>query len=391
MGPSIGAFAQQQNAGRMPALHCLLLAARSPQAYTLRPRRPSPAAASHSRFCTRRTSSSSRRFLMSRRHLGSLLILATLLMLTFGCGRHDSDEKYVLVSDNVQLPYWQEAKAGFMHGSDQLRVQAKFVGPDTYDPKAELKAFQDAVAQKPSGILISVADPAVLTFDIDKAIASGIPVITIDADAPVSKRLLFVGTNNYQAGLLGGKRLAEELKDKGNVVFFPMPSQANLAERLRGYREALSRFPDIHVVRVVNIAGDPRVAFDTTDQILGNDGSKTNAFVCLEAQGANEVAAVLNNRHVTDKVVMAFDTDAATLDWIDKGMIAATIAQKPYTMSLVGLHVLDDLDHNKLPRLDADWANDPFAPIPAFVDTGTALIDKKNLQTFRDAAKKAGK
>ena len=45
----------------------------------------------------------------------------------------------------------------------------------------------------------------------------------------------------------------------------------------------------------------------------------------------------------------------------------------------------------KLSRLDADWANDPFAPIPAFVDTGTALIDKKNLQTFRDAAKKAGK
>ena len=104
-----------------------------------------------------------------------------------------------------------------------------------------------------------------------------------------------------------------------------------------------------------------------------------------------EVATVLNNRNVKDKVVMAMDTDTDTLDWIDKGMIAATIAQKPYTMSLVGLHILDDLYHNKLSRLDADWANDPFAPIPAFVDTGTALIDKKNLQTFRDAAKKAGK
>lgn len=328
---------------------------------------------------------------MSLRHFGSLLILATLLIVTFGCGRHDSDEKYVLVTNNVQLPYWQEAKAGLMHGSDQLRVQAKFVGPDSYDPKAELKAFQDAVAQKPSGILISVADPAVLTFDIDKAIASGIPVITIDADAPVSKRLLFVGTNNFQAGLLGGKRLAEELKDKGNVVFFTMPGQANLAERLRGYREALGRFPDIHVVRVVDIAGDPRVAFDTTDQIIGKERDKVNAFVCLEAQAGREVATVLNNRNVKDKVVMAMDTDNDTLDWIDKGMIAATIAQKPYTMSLVGLHILDDLYHNKLQRLDADWANDPFAPIPAFVDTGTALIDKKNLQTFRDAAKKAGK
>jgi len=328
---------------------------------------------------------------MSGRHrFSTLLILATTLSM-FGCGRHDSDEKYFLVADNVQLPYWQEAKSGFTTAGDQLRVKAKMVGPDTYDTKAELKAFQDAVAQKPAGILISVADPAVLTFDINKAISAGIPVVTFDSDAPVSKRLFFVGTNNYQAGLVGGKRLAEELKDKGNVVFFTMPEQANLAERLRGYREALARFPEIHVVRVVDIAGDPRVAFDTTDQILGKERDKVNAFVCLEAQAGREVATVLNNRNVKDKVVMAMDTDADTLDWIEKGMIVATIAQKPYTMSMVGLHMLDDLYHNKIPRLDADWSKDTFAPIPAFVDTGTALIDKNNVQSFRDAAKKAGK
>jgi ribose transport system substrate-binding protein len=283
------------------------------------------------------------------------------------------------------LPYWQEAKAGFMQASEELRVQAKVVGPDTYDPKAELAAFDDAVKKKPAGILISVTDPAVLMYGINNAIAAGIPVITMDADAPVSKRLFFVGTNNYQAGLLGGKRLAEELKDKGNVVFFTIPEQSNLAERLRGYREALGRFPDIHVVRVVDIAGDPRVAFDTTSQILGKDADKVNAFVCLEAQGGREVATVLNNRNVKDKIVMAMDTDADTLDWIDKGVIVATIAQKPYTMSLVGLHMLDDLYHNKLPKLDSDWSKDSFAPIPAFVDTGTALIDKTNLKAFREA------
>ena len=88
------------------------------------------------------------------------------------------------------------------------------------------------------------------------------------------------------------------------------------------------------------------------------------------------------------------DSDADTLDWIDKGVIAATIAQKPYTMSLVGLHMLDDLYHNKIAKLDNDWSKDSFAPIPAFVDTGTAVIDKNNLKAFRDAkeaATKAGK
>jgi len=326
-----------------------------------------------------------------RRHISFLLILSTFLITTSGCGRHDSDEKYFLVTANVQLPYWQEAKAGFMQAADQLKVQAKVVGPDSYDPKAELAAFDDAVKKKPAGVLISVTDPAVLMYSINNAVAAGIPVITIDADAPVSKRLFFVGTNNYQAGLLGGKRLAEELKDKGNVVFFTMPSQANLVERLRGYREALGRFPDIHVVRVVDIAGDPRVAFDTATEILGNEADKVNAFVCLEAQAGREVATVLNNRNVKDKVVIAMDSDADTLDWIDKGVIAATIAQKPYTMSLVGLHMLDDLYHNKLPKLDSDWSKDSFAPVPAFVDTGTALIDKNNIKVFREAKEAATK
>lgn len=325
------------------------------------------------------------------RHISFLLILSTLLIMTSGCGRHDSDEKYFLVTANVQLPYWQEAKAGFMQAADQLKVQAKVVGPDSYDPKAELAAFDDAVKKKPAGILISVTDPAVLMYSINNAVAAGIPVITIDADAPVSKRLFFVGTNNYQAGLLGGKRLAEELKDKGNIVFFTMPSQANLVERLRGYREAIGRFPDIHVVRVVDIAGDPRVAFDTATEILGKEADKVNAFVCLEAQAGREVATVLNNRNVKDKVVIAMDSDADTLDWIDKGVIAATIAQKPYTMSLVGLHMLDDLYHNKLPKLDDDWSKDSFAPVPAFVDTGTAVIDKNNIKAFREAKEAATK
>ena len=74
---------------------------------------------------------------------------------------------------------------------------------------------------------------------IDRAIAAGIPVITVDSDAPGSKRLFFIGTNNHQAGFTGGKRLAQELKSKGNVVVFTMPEQANLAERLQGYRDAL--------------------------------------------------------------------------------------------------------------------------------------------------------
>jgi ribose transport system substrate-binding protein len=313
----------------------------------------------------------------------ALFVILFFVVPLLNCGsQHSADELYVLVSANIQVPYWKAAGAGLSQSATQLKVRYEFVGPDEYNPQAEKDAFDNALAKKPTGILVSAADAKLLTASIDKAIAAGIPVITIDSDAPDSKRLFFIGTNNYQAGLTGGERLAAELKGKGNVVVFTMPAQANMAERLRGYREALDSHPQIKIVRVVDIAGDPRIVFDTTTAILGKERDKIDAFVCLEAQGGKEVATVLNSNKVTGKVVIAMDTDPDTLEWISKGAIAATISQKPYTMSYFGLRVLDELYHNKLPSLSGDFSKDSFAPVPAFVDTGSALVDKSNVGAF---------
>src|SRR5215471_8597772 len=165
-----------------------------------------------------------------------------------GCGAtHDADEKYILVADNLQIPYWQTAAAGFSQSANQMKVHNDVLGPDNFDTKAEQQALETAIQQHPSGILLSAADPTLLKDDIDKAIAAGIPVITVDSDAPGSKRLFFIGTNNYQAGVTGGQRLAAELKGKGNVVVFTIPEQTNLAERLRGYRDVLESHPQIKI------------------------------------------------------------------------------------------------------------------------------------------------
>ena len=317
-----------------------------------------------------------------------LCSLTALLLLLLSCGgAHDSDEYYVFVSANLQVPYWKTAGTGFSNAAGQFKVRSDYMGPQNYDPKAERDAIDQAVQKKASGILLGVTDPAILKDSIDKAIVAGVPVITVDSDAPSSKRLFFIGTNNYQAGFTGGQRLAQELKGKGNVVVFTMPDQSNLQERLRGYKDALARTPDIKVTRVVDIQGDPRIAFDTTTQIIGKERDKVQAFVCLEAQSGKEVAGVLNSYHLTGKTVMAFDTDPETLDWIQKGLIAATIGQKPYTMAFVGMQMLDNLYHHKPSSLTTDWSKDSYAPIPAFVDTGSDLIDKSNVDSFIQAGK----
>ena len=72
---------------------------------------------------------------------------------------------------------------------------------------------------------------------------------------------------------------------------------------------------------------------------------------------------VLNQNHVKDKVVVAMDADSDTLDWIRKGLIAATVAQKPYTMAYYGLQALDDVHHGKLASLEANWRQDTRSPL----------------------------
>jgi ribose transport system substrate-binding protein len=323
------------------------------------------------------------------RYLVSFLSLASVVVLASCGSAHDSGEHYFLVAANLQVPYWEAAGAGFIKAGDQLKVRTDVVGPKTYDPKAEQVAFDDAVRQQPAGIVVDVTDVTLLKDSIDKAIAAGIPVITLDSDAPESKRLFFIGTNNYQVGLAGGRRLANELHGQGNVLVFTMPGQPNLQDRLRGYKDALSG-TGVKILREVDIKGDPRVSFDTTEASLNKQSKeKVDAYICLEAQSGKEVANVLNTYKIKGKVVMAMDTDPETLDWIQKDVIAATIAQKPYTMAFVGLQMLDTLHHHKPPTMEADWPKDSFAPIPSFVDTGSALIDKANVSSFLQAKQSA--
>src|SRR5450756_1063908 len=194
----------------------------------------------------------------------AVLALSPSLLFVTSCGRHAQSEVYYLVSANLALPYWKTAVAGFNQAAARFKVTAKVAGPDNYDPQAELQELNHAIAAKPAGILISVADEELLKPGIEAAIAAGIPIITMDSDAPSSHRLFFIGTDNLTAGHLGGQRVVEKLGGRGNVVFFSMPGQPNLDDRLKGYKDIFATHPDIKILDVVNIKGDARNAFDNT-------------------------------------------------------------------------------------------------------------------------------
>ncbi len=305
------------------------------------------------------------------------------LVLT-GCQYRSRGDKYVLIASNLKLPYWQAVQDGFKDASDEYKVMATVAGPDGYDPDAEVQAFNDAVKSRPRGILVSAGDADKLGPAIRAAVQDNIPVITVDSDAPFSSRLYFIGTNNLEAGRLGGQRLVAKLGGKGNVVVFSIPGQPNIEERMKGYKDALAESPGIKIVSVVATNGDSNNAFDATQQALQKTGAdKVDAFVCLESASGNAVGEVLKRGNIKDRLVIAMDVSPETLGFIADGTIDSTISQKPYTMGYYGLKALDEASRSKPKEFRPSYAVDAKSPYPAFIDTGSTLITKDNLELFQ--------
>src|ERR1700747_1543752 len=295
---------------------------------------------------------------------------------------HDQNERYVFVASNVNIPYWQEAQAGLMDAGQQMGVKAELTGPEKFDPPEQLRDFQRVVESKPAGILVSVTRPELLADAINNAIAQGIPVVAVDSDAPSSKRVMFVGTDNYRAGSESAKRMGDILKGQGQVVVITVPGQFNMDERGRGVNDELKKYPAIKIAQTIDDKGDPRIANDMVSALLKGK-AKIDGMIFLEAAGGSGAAEALH-RLDTKVPIVGFDKDPETLDWIDRDGITATVTQKPYVMAYYAIKFADDLHHNVVHEFK-DWRTAPAPRMPTWVDTGTGVGDKSKVKGFREA------
>ncbi len=312
------------------------------------------------------------------------LLVGIALMASCAKPYHAQNERYVFVATNIDLPYWQEAQAGFLDAAKALGVRAALVGPTGYAPNAELVKFRQIVEEQPAGICLSAARPEIFQAEIDKAIAQGIPVICVDADVPDSKRVLYIGTDNFKAGRESLKQMAAILGNHGSIAVISIPGQRNLDDRVSGVADALKNFPAITLTKILDDQGDTRRASDVVFELIQKK-EKVDGIICLEATGGAGAAEALQKLNMEGKLpIVSFDDDPKTLELIESGAIAATIAQKPYVMSYYGLKFLDDLHHNAVHQFK-DWRSALAAPMPTSVDTGTVVVDKNNLKRYRDA------
>ena len=174
-----------------------------------------------------------------------------------GCGaRHSTKEVFYLVASNMALPYWQTAVAGIQESGERNTGDCQGCRARQLRPAGRVDRTAECGCGQAGGHSDLGRRRSVLAPGIDAAINAGIPVITIDSDAAGSQRLYFIGTNNLEAGRLGGHRVVEKLGGKGNVVFFTITGQPNTEERLKGFKDVSATRPGINIVDVIDIKGD---------------------------------------------------------------------------------------------------------------------------------------
>ena len=305
------------------------------------------------------------------------------LALTQG-GKVAAIQRYVMISAVTGSPYWIDSKDGLRDKAKELGVEANFIGPPTVDVNAQIDEVNRAIAQKVDGIImVPMADS--VTPAIDQAIAAGIPVVCADADAPSSKRYSFVGTGNYNAGFQGGEKLAQLLGGRGEVALLTIPGADNLSKRVKGYQDALAKYPAIKIVQIGNDHGSQTEA-EKECRALIQVYPNLAGFGCVAAAGGQGAAVAVKQAGKVGKIrIVAMDRDEATLQFIQEGVIDASIAQRTYTMSYQALQMLYDLRNGRIKFAD-DWRKLQVNPLPPNVDTGSFVIVKKNVDYFRQSS-----
>lgn len=291
------------------------------------------------------------------------------------------DQLYVEVSAIGNIDYFYDHKLGMKMAEKYLGVQTRYIGPAEYDMDAMVTAFEQVLNEPNLKGVVVVGFEDVLIPTINKAIDRGIPVVTVDADLPKSKRIAFVGTGNYQAGLRGGEKLAELVGGKGKVAFMTKPGQSNLEERIRGYKAALSGFPDIKVVQIADTRSDPNVAAQAAGAILERHPDLAG-IACVESAGGVGAATAVRERKLTGTVkIVAMDRGNDILGLIRDDVIHATIAQQTALMPFYAVQILYNYQNSPVPVAE-DNVRAGITGVPLSVDTGVIVVDKTNCSLF---------
>jgi ribose transport system substrate-binding protein len=317
------------------------------------------------------------------------------LLFISGCNRNSSGVRIAYVTNGVD-PFWNTAAAGVKAAAKEFNVQAEVHMPakGTIDQK---RIVESLLTGGIKGIAISPVD-AKNQVDLINQAAAVTKVITHDSDAPDSKRLCFVGMNNYTAGRAAGKLVKEAIPNGGKVMLFVgRLEQLNAQQRRQGIIDELLDKPEQPLTSMTYdppgkpLAGAKYTVLDTRTDNFDYSRAKANAedaitafpdlacMVGLFAYNPPNCLEALKSAKKNGQIkLVAFDEADATLQGIIDGDIHGTVSQQPYLYGYHSVRILAGLVRG----------DNSVLPPGGFFEVPIMQVRKDNVEKFRTELKK---
>jgi len=325
----------------------------------------------------------------ARRKAPKAMLFLVLVFMLFSFARLSAQavETYAMVVFMQSGEFWTYCLQGAKDAAELIggnKIKLVFQGTKEWSGADEALLLDQMIGTKPKGFLITAADAEALTPSINRAVKGGIPVVCFDTDAPSSMRVNFVGTDNYQSGVMAGRAMGNLVK-AGKIGITTVIGPAHLASRLQGVKDVFaSEFPQITIVNVVDDKSQTDMAATIAAGML-QANLDMKAIMCMHGQGG--VGFVPGIRQAgkkpgKDVFVSAWDFSKETLDGIERGEINFTVAQNPYAMGYWAMMVAYANNHQPTAWSPAVKTRKGKLP-PGNIDTGVVIVSPDNVKAWR--------
>src|ERR1044071_6033136 len=298
--------------------------------------------------------------------------LLAVVVMSFACGGSTPNGgrgklRFAVMPKSLDIPVFNYAKVGAEREAAKLgNVDVIWRAPETADQLRQKEILRSFIPQRVDGIAVSCLNGDFLTDTINRAVDAGIPVVTWDADAPKSKRLVFYGIDDLAAGRILGEQTAALLGGKGSVAIITSYGATNLERRLQGVRESLAKYKDITIVETYDIKED-------TVHCSEIIASGTNRYPDLGAWVSVGGWPVFT-RNALDAVpastkVISFDTIPPAPDLLKAGKVQVLLGQKYFGWGSESVRLLSEIKSGRMPA----------SPI---IDSGADVVTAANVDAY---------
>jgi ribose transport system substrate-binding protein len=287
--------------------------------------------------------------------------------------------RFAIIPKALDIPVFNYARIGAERAAAELgNIQVLWNAPATADELKQKEILESYITQRVDGIAISSLNGDFLTETINRAIDTGIPVVTWDSDAPTSRRIAFYGVDDLASGRIMGEEAIKLLGGKGTVALITSLGAANLQNRVKGVKDALAEAPGIRIVETYDIKED---ALRCAEIIATGSRRYPDLGAWISVGGwpvftRNALAGVDPSK----TKVISFDTIDPALDLLREGKVQVLLGQKYFGWGSESVKLLHDIKNGKRPA----------SPI---IDSGVDVVTRENVEQYAEQWKRmqAGK